>query len=311
MSRHASLETLSFYLEGTLRRRRNSRVAAHLSGCSSCTRHVQDLRQLPAMLSNVAFPPIPDHLSARIEIAISAESTTRVPAEGASGEASRRDLPARAGRSPRRRWQLPGFSSPLVGSLAAVGAAVVIAGGAYEIATNLGASSSAPSAGSAQRGSPAAPVRNGAAAGSAAAAGRVRYGPEVRFQHDGKTQSVASIETSTNFEPARLQAQAQAALQAARAGNLKYPQNQLTSPYAYPQATTGVNPGKLTGCVGNVAAGRDVLLVDVARYQGKPATIIVVAGGSGGSDTVYAAGPACSAASRDILAQLPMPKAAP
>ena len=58
----------------------------------------------------------------------------------------------------------------------------------------------------------------------------------------------------------------------------------------------------LPGCVTRIAAGRQVLLVDVDRYQGKPATIIVVAGGAGGS-RVWVVGPGCSRSDSDVITQ--------
>jgi len=51
-----------------------------------------------------------------------------------------------------------------------------------------------------------------------------------------------------------------------------------------------------------VAAGRQVLLVDLALFNGKPATIIMV-GQPSGQAIVYAAGPLCSAKTKDIQAQ--------
>lgn len=314
MTRHASLKILAFYIEGSLRPRRASRVASHLAGCSRCTGSVQDLRQIPLRLSNVAFPPIPANLTHRIEMAIVAESTTRVTAaEPLSGEASRRDLPPRGAsqdgarqdgaRQERRRWRMPGFSSPLAGSLAAVGAAVIVAGGGYEVATHLG--SGATSSGSSSSSTVHQPAQSRAAAGGGSvASGAVRPGPRVQFQHDGKTTTIFSVTTSTNFLPVTLQAQAQKALQAARLGAAK------TLPGATP-AATGIGARQLAGCVSNIAAGRNVLLVDLAKYQGNPATIIVVGSGPSGPGVVYAVGPACSATDTDVLGQQNLPRTAP
>jgi len=50
----------------------------------------------------------------------------------------------------------------------------------------------------------------------------------------------------------------------------------------------------LQGCVTRISAGRQVLLVDVDRYQGKRAAIIVVAGGASG-DRVWVVGQAAHA----------------
>src|ERR1700729_4044449 len=220
MSRHASLDDLANFIEGILKPRKSGKVASHLAGCSLCSGHIQDLQQVPVMLANTAYPPIPDQLSVRIEAAIASESVTRVsvqpasgqpgPAGPVSGEAGRRDLPERA-RPGRRRWRMPGFSSPLAGSLAAVGAAVIVAGGGYEIASHVG--SAGPS--SAHESVP------GSASAGRAAAGPPRNGPAVNVQRSGQNRSISSVETNTNFVPDRLQAQAQAALRAERAAKPK------------------------------------------------------------------------------------------
>jgi hypothetical protein len=315
MNRHASLKILAFYIEGTLRPRKASKIASHLARCSRCTGNAQGLERIPLLLSNTAFPPIPDNLSYRIEMAIVAESTTRVtaaePESGqagpVSGEASRRDLPVRGTGRGRHWWRIPVFSSPLAGSLAAVGAAVVIAGGGYEIASHLSTAAPATSSTAHQ---PPQRAGAGAAAGSNASAGVVRAGPEVQFRHNGKQVSISSVQTSTNFRPATLRTQAQGALQAARLGTLKAAPGAIGNPAAVPSGTS-VSQRQLTGCVGNIAGGRNVLLVDIAKYAGKPATIIVVGQAPTGPGAVYAVGPACSATNADVLAQQNLPQTAP
>jgi hypothetical protein len=306
MSRHASLDDLASFIEGILKPRKSGKIASHLAGCSLCSGHVQDLQQVPVMLANTAYPPIPDQLSVRIEAAIASESVTRVsvqPASGqpgtagpVSGEAGRRDLPERA-RPGRRRWRMPGFSSPLAGSLAAVGAAVIVAGGGYEIASHVG--SAGPS--SAHESMP------GSASAGRAAAGPPRNGPAVNVQRSGQTRSISSVETNTNFVPDRLQAQAQAALRVERATKLKAVQGALNSPFPLANGAGAISTAQLSKCVSNVAAGRQVLLVDIARYQDKAATIIVVGTPPEGPGTIYAVGQGCSASNRDIQAQQPLP----
>jgi hypothetical protein len=57
-----------------------------------------------------------------------------------------------------------------------------------------------------------------------------------------------------------------------------------------------------------VAADRDVLLVDLARYRGQKATIIIVASHGSSQARVYAAGASCSASDADILATQNLPR---
>jgi hypothetical protein len=302
MSRHASLDDLASFIEGVLKPRKYGKIAAHVAGCSLCTGHVQDLQQMPVMLSNLAFPPIPDELSVRISAAIHTESTVRVTTPGSvSGEAGRRDLPERS-RPARRRWRMPGFSSPLAGSLAAVGAAVIIAGGGYEIASHAGGTSTTSSGSASPAHSGLAPA---AAAGGQRVAMHAQNGPDVQFRANGQTQTTPSVRTSTDFVPARLQAQALAALAYVRAGAFKAAQGVTNDS---PQASAATT---LSGCVSSVAAGRNVLLVDIAHYEGKVATIIVVGKPPAGPGTIYVAGAGCSASNRHILAQQQLPVQAP
>jgi hypothetical protein len=63
----------------------------------------------------------------------------------------------------------------------------------------------------------------------------------------------------------------------------------------------------LAGCLANIASGRQVLLADVARYLGKPATIIVLKPVSGAFDVIVV-GLACTATKADVITRLSVPK---
>lgn len=51
----------------------------------------------------------------------------------------------------------------------------------------------------------------------------------------------------------------------------------------------------VTGCVRRVAQGKTPLLIDIATYEGRPATVIVLPGADTGRLDVWVVGPACSA----------------
>jgi hypothetical protein len=55
-----------------------------------------------------------------------------------------------------------------------------------------------------------------------------------------------------------------------------------------------------TECVQRVAQGRRPLLVDIARYEGRPATVIVLPAASGRLD-IWVVGPACSASDTALI----------
>jgi hypothetical protein len=312
MTRHPSTEKLAEYAEGVLRRRTTVRISSHLAVCNQCPGKIEQLRQVTTVLTRTSakFAAMPDRLVTRVEMAIAAESETRVTSAPATGEASRRDLPARGRRQRRAARRFPIFNSPLAGSLAAVGAAVVIAGGGYEIASNLGSGAATSSSSSvthppAARAEPGLSQFSGAAA---AAGGQVRYGPAVKFQHAGHQDSIYSVQTGTNFTAAGLIAEARKVLADVRDSNLKDSNQAMTNPYASSAASGVVSAGQLHACVSKVAAGKNVLLVDSAKYEGKAAMIIVVGTPPDGPGVIYAAGLSCSAASADILARQDLPR---
>jgi hypothetical protein len=59
------------------------------------------------------------------------------------------------------------------------------------------------------------------------------------------------------------------------------------------------------GCVHRLADGAPLELVESARFQGQQATVIVARTGS--DDTVWVAGPGCSATSGDVLYSTTLP----
>jgi hypothetical protein len=63
---------------------------------------------------------------------------------------------------------------------------------------------------------------------------------------------------------------------------------------------------RLSACVNRIAAGRRVLLVEVARYNHAPATVIITAG-RGKAREAWVVGPRCSATASDVLASQPLP----
>jgi hypothetical protein len=314
VTRHVDAETLARFRQGDLSPRRNFRIRAHLTGCERCRALDEDLAGVTTLLAEAGAvgrvetaqpPPIPEHLAARIHAAIAAEATKRVlpaqtatpapavaarlagaePAEtGAPRQGNSRH--GRHGRDrARQRW--PGFTSPVaLRTMAAAAAVVVLAVGGYEIAQQAGGSSSSSStaAGSLP------PSQNGPYSGPAAA-------PAVPqpYLHAGRS-SVPVIMSHTNYNPATLNDQVRNAL--ARYGPLARSGSSAARSQA---AAGGSRETSLTGCVTRVAAGRQVLLVDVARYQGRPATVIVTRASSGGPEQVWVVGPGCSSTNSHLV----------
>jgi hypothetical protein len=315
--RHASTENLARYAEGDLRPRRRARIAAHLSVCVLCTENSHRLRAVASILAEVSHPSMPEHLSARINIAIASESAARVASEPAT-EAGRLDLPERK-RSARGERRFSRLSSPFgLRLVAAAGAAVVVAAGGYAIATGLGSigSSSGPS-------SVSAPSVN-----SGGASAHLSAGPALHYNVDGRAETFHMVQSATDFKPGTFQAQTLAAVNAERqahAGQTVLPSmNQTVLPSVSTAAGTSVpapsnsalkklstplaipNLGRLQACVGLIAAGHSLLLVESALFEGHPAMIIVVPAGAGALEA-YAVGAACSGTDRNVLFSLRLP----
>ena len=70
----------------------------------------------------------------------------------------------------------------------------------------------------------------------------------------------------------------------------------------------GVSLSELAGCLDRVSAGRRVLLADVARYLGRPATIIVLQPlTAAGVFDVTIVGLTCSASNPDVISRTTVP----
>lgn len=271
------------------------------------------------LLADVQPPPIPEHLAARIQTALAAEAARRValPAQAAStapgaaeGEARQAMTePAGTGVPDRQtsrhgrhgrdrvRQRRPGFASPVaLRTMAAAAAVVVLAGGGYEIAQHVGGSSSSrtsaavPAAEQPQRG-----TNQSAAAGSGAA-------PQRRYLQAGH-QDVPVIMSGTNYTPAALESQVRNTL--TRNGPpAKSGPNALRSPIAEGSSseTFGNIPvSTLAACITRIAAGQQVLLVDVASYRGTRAMVIVTRASAGSLEQVWVVGTGCSSTSSNLL----------
>lgn len=64
---------------------------------------------------------------------------------------------------------------------------------------------------------------------------------------------------------------------------------------------TGLATQAVTGCVQGVAKGKRPVLVDIASYEGRPATVIVLPGTDASSLDVWVVGPSCSATNPAVI----------
>jgi Putative zinc-finger len=314
MMRHASAGKIARFGAGELGPRQSARVRAHLARCARCAQASADLAAVTTLLASTRVPPMPEHLSARIEAALATEAARRA-APTDQAQADGRAAPGR-GPLPARRPRLASLATPggrLV--LAAAGAAIVIAGGGYAIVSELGpGTTGATSTVSGPRARPATrpsavPGALGRAKGAInhqlnTAVGQVRFGPELGYVLDGHHAVFRPVATRTDFRPGTL---------AAQAGRVISVTNTRRLPVGPAATFHGLRVAALRACVDRLAArnrGSRVVLVDVAKFRGTAATVIVTqqpapAGKTAPSATaqrqIYVVGPACSATRLGLL----------
>ncbi|MGH3407676.1 MAG: hypothetical protein ACRDRJ_35025, partial [Streptosporangiaceae bacterium] len=183
------------------------------------------------------------------------------------------------------------------------GAAVVLVGGGVELLSHAAgpSTSSGASSGSAEAPAAAAPRHKSAGStvlGGHSATNGLQNG--VEYQRDGHTAFITPVRTGTDYRPARLTQQVGGVLGKNR------PQFSTMSPGSAPTASATV-PKALSGCVSLIAAGRPVLLVDIATFDRKPATIIVTARKGPAAAEVWVVGAGCSSSTRDVLTHRALP----
>lgn len=320
MNRHATLDELASLGADNLRPRKAARINRHVATCARCTEVSDRLSSVPALLCSVPFPQMPANLSARIDSVLAAEAAQRVAAEPAT-EAARGDLPVRAGRrrpAPRLDWhraRRPAWtlSVPATRVIATAAAIIVVAVGGYEIASHTAGTAISPS--------------SSAGAGAAQPtpfSSQVSFGGSVTYQQNGSAAAIQMGSSSANFQPATLVDQAQAAVTAAQGegvhshavknSSLATPTSSfaISSSRAASGSLAGpgtISPGsQLAACMNRVITpGQVVLLVERAKFENKPATILVTAPAALSGTTppkeaeIWALGSACSASNSDVL----------
>jgi hypothetical protein len=292
--KHPKASQLASLAVGELRLRKAAKMEAHVAHCAQCTRICQQLGAIRAILASTSYPPMPDDLSARIGSAISREARRRTAAMPAT-ETGRRDLPARRARAGAGGgWHLLGLPFAATRLAAAASAVVIAAAGSYLVAGTVGTGvTRSPSS---------------ALAGAAASAQQMSLGPDVTYAQPGLLHTIRAVESHMDFEAAHLRAEAISAVHVAEDLDA-FPALQSASTGA--SLTGGVaeasfdspSARRLAGCIGLLAPGQTVLLIDVARFQGKPASVIVTAATVVSEAEARVVGPSCSAMTKDVLTQ--------
>ncbi len=269
---HLDTDVLAEFRAGLITGRRGVKIAAHLAGCDRCTALDDQLAGVSALLASVPAPPMPDSVAQRLETVLAAEVSRKNYAERAQvdrpGESGAHDRPAA-----RRGFRLATWRV-----LVPAGAAMVLlAGGGYGLSLIVGGPGSPPSFSSAA-GSVASASATEAPRSSAAAAA----------PFNGASARRAIPNRPVNISPATLRQQVETELRLPRASR--------------PMKATSA---QVSGCVQRLAGTNPLELVESARFNGQPATIIVAR--TGQHDTVWVAGLDCSATSSDVLETITVP----
>jgi hypothetical protein len=268
---HLDPEVLAEFRAGLLAGRRAAALAAHLADCDRCAALDTELTELSALLATVPPPTLPADVANRLDIVLAAEV------------AKRNNYPERAVVPPSRARRTDGWLSGwLAGNrrslrVLAPAAAVVLAGVGYGL-SQIGGSPAPVSAAA-----PAVP--------SAFPAAGTGQNPHSLRAGTAERAPFGVAVSGTNYLPATLSKQIEAALAAAHE----------PAPTAATQAPTE----QQAACVQHVTGGATLALVQSARYQGQPATVIVVSRPSG--DTAWVVGSGCSATSEDLLDKATLP----
>jgi hypothetical protein len=230
-------------------------------------------------------------------------------AEDPARTPGRPDLPQRArGRS--RRFRMPDWSSPLVlRGLAAAGAVVVIAGAGLLFVngqTSQQGSANAGSGGGAA--APRQPAPSPGVTGRGLSHGRYSElnGPvSLNYRLKGKIATARALTSHHNYTKLNLAPLVHKDIASTTSIEKGVPG---TSRQASPATFGGIRVPTLIGCLTKIAAGRSVMVADIAKYLGRPATIVVLRPSAGSQVLdVVVVGLTCSSAAPDIIAELTVP----
>jgi hypothetical protein len=272
---HPDSDVLAEFRAGLVTGRRGKQMAAHLAACDRCAALDRQLAEVGSLLAAAPPPALPDRLAERLDTVLAAELARRDEAEragaGQSGHPVRRPRPAGNGR-----WRLVALRV-----LAPAAAVVVLAAGGYGL-SRLSSSPSSSTAASA----PVPAASSAHALPAAGAEGRPAARPEIR-----SPRTFQLYTSSTDFGRATLS-------------------HQLAAEVARPAATRPPQtpPAQIVGCVSRVTKGVSPgfpKLVENAKFQGQPATVIVAT--SSGGDRAWVLAPGCSASSDHVLDTTTLP----
>ena len=286
-SAHVNANGLAELSAGLISGRRATRIHAHLAGCQRCASVSAGLSGVRVLLGSVPPSPMPEAVTARLSAAIAAEAAARSAAAAAPEQLTHGQAPQPAGTAggglPRRRS--PGWTSPVAARTFATAAAVcLVAAGGYAAVQLTSSGGSGPSVAA----GPATTTRVGTAVGPYHV-GASRGGNQVQ----GPARSAFSVVTSgIDYQRSTLSAQIESELSKLSRAD---PDTQAG------KAIRHTPTAQQDACALEVTSGVTPTLVDAARYQGRPATIVALKQKGNPYAQAWVVGPKCSGAQSDQL----------
>ena len=280
---------------------RSAEVRQHVAGCPRCGARLAAAERMSGLLRADEPGRMPADVVVRIETALATAVRQERDARQPAAPADPRRLRAAGGGLPRpvTRLRRRGHAAaagqrpdrrpdPLIGRVARIAATVAVVGAIGSVAWLSGVGRSGTSTGAA-----------GSAASSAAAAAPV-------------------LATGTDYAGPTLAEQARTLVAAVRrqpmSAESRSMDSSATAAGAGPQVATGTTgdqslrtPAALQACLSGLdTGGRQPAVVDLARYQGRDAAVVVVPAGNGGYD-VYVVPRACGRGAIGKLAYTVVP----
>jgi hypothetical protein len=290
---HLDPEVLAEFDAGLITGRRGAQISAHLAACEQCTALGEQLAGVSALFMAVPAATMPDRLAERLDTVLAAEIARRDQTENAGAQlAGDGQGPGGKGSRDRERRPRPSWHRNLrplaLRVLAPVAVIALIVAGALEL-TPQGSTSSQASSSAASAPDRSAAAGPAAAQSSSAASGAIGANRPAAAPLKTAPTAFPVVTGTVNFAPGSFKQQVEAALRVP--ASERQTQTSTTTIRACVQALAG-------------SAARPVL-VESARYQGQPATLVVLRTGSG--DTAWMAGSRCSATDHDVLDRTTVP----
>ena len=291
-SAHVDANVLAELSAGLISGRRATRIHAHLAGCQRCAKVSAGLSEVSVLLASVPPPAMPEMVSRRLTTAIMEEAAARSGAASRPARLAGQQAFQRAGRphggppSARRR----GLTSPVAARAFAAAAAVcVVAAGGYTVVRLAAPGGSGPvvHAGTGRI------VRQHAAT---AGPGPYQVGPARPGNAPSPAQPTFDVVSSgIDYQHAILSTQVGSELSKV---------SSLSADSAAGKRILHAPTAQQDSCVQRVTSSVKPALVDVARYQGRPATVIALAQKGNPVAQAWVVGPQCSAGTSDVLAHV-------